>query len=1744
MSAALIPAIRSRLSAELDSWAAAQKAEAEEAVKQAAQSLESLLKGLGGQTFADPVWDVTELLAEPAPDAGGLEALAIEVASSPQARSVSLLDGSISLSQISLGWALELDPIDGGVTNTQARLQGTIDFKGKFSTTATLDVPALDGTIQLALEPHYRVSDLGALAELLGVGDIASRMPTGLSALDDIELAYLRFEMEPDFKRVDRISLAIAGIESWSLVDGKITLQDLGINLILQAGDSGSISGYVLGTMVLGSARVDVAVMRFDPDGDWRLAVQSRQIPLPSLDDFSNLIGVKLDQLLPPQVAGIELTIFDLDIDVGIGERKLERAAFSLAANHPISLSPTLPDLTGFHIDTQLDWSSGQLQASSNIAGAIEIAGDPVNLLGVLDDDMELTGSLPVLPLSELAGQLLSRSSLAAELPEVELTDIEFSMVHKQGATRQAAVWGFSVAAAASCDLAALCGALGIALPESVSAIRLSRLAAWREAEDESWHLRFVSETSIPFDPGNPEGIAIKDASLELIHSKTAETTLACSFVIDGSAVLSDDLSLQAKELQFTWLQGESSWSVEGDVSADIASNSYLLQASVEVGKDSNSIALEYPEVIDLTDLDGAGEISVRDLKLFTRKQTDGGEVSHQWGVSGSAEIKVNHLFDATGTLSLQSGTDGTRLEMTAEAPRVPRIPLLPDFPNPPQLDFSLDALSIVYSTNKHGKANWSLASAVHVQIENIPDLLEQYLPPEPLEGHLRADGNKVVVGFDVPSTLQPEFPELALTFSNDYKLSLGKPEIEVTAIEIELGDEPKLVQKITAGLPSQLNNLFGFDDKGKPNLDLFNDSFELRLALAKKLSLTAATSPLKPLEFYTKDEDEGGVWTKWNFGVIGEIEFRVPEFAFRDGRWNASGGFHRLTPISLPLKPVKFLLEKSGFPTALNNAIPDAMPIKDVELHGDNFAREMKLLLGPDVLGRLDKGASALLEQLFDAMEKVIDSLPSHLQEYLEIRIPESAILEVSVDSAGGGTSVALRTLEEDPPLKFLFPMMLSLPELVGISANGFSFGQKMGGTLALVEFDGHIDRLDMASLVAALALGKKDISNRYILERTLFVVPTALPMPIPLFFNNLGLDYRDVLGFDIQARWSYPDPELGLTETITLFGDLLQFFQKGDYLLHREGFGETLNLELTIGENFIALPQYLGGQILGLKKALPTLPVGDSIARFLDFLKTGNAGYAITAIPLQHDGQWIRIGSEEIHFGPLVVGMSWCITTDDEFVKEIIPASEKNEKLPVKFDDAVLQSLPDRSGNASYGKGFIIMLMGHAAIGSIVGMRTEFGIAVTAQGGFETGFRLAGIIGNSLSLQMSGTIHADEKSLTIKGGTGLYWKDSPLIAASGDITVTDSSLSVVITIELTPQFHLTGSFAVGKQGLMMEGKAAWGHGAQGPSEGIGAKILFDQNGMAINFPWRLSELEGAVSIQVPGDGGNRLFKAIVSLEPNPALQKSFTDSIQSVARDAAENTVDKVYDDLQELGKDVKSLELSIDGLRGWVPPLCDEIIAIINRSIDDNTTTWKRPGRAPAHRIARPYIRRLAHLRDVVKNGSEQTFRTELKGALQAIVDNNHLDVSVTITLVKWKKNKWGLPYPVKHPYHISVYERDLMNKEQLSHLKEAIESVDKLKKSDGIMIEKQKLYDQLPPRDKLLAQINREVRSGVENAVPRIESLGFETSLGILNPSALTVNVNCRRAGKPQRFTATLDLTNPAAMSRQLVDAFGN
>lgn len=1414
----------------------------------------------------------------------------------------------------------------------------------------------------------------------------------------------------------------------------------------------------------------------------------------------------------------------ELLIEQARGEIETENGAFLLKClvstrTPPAFLShfPSAQAVSTLYLSGRAGAVSAMVQAD------LAIGETEISLGALFRKDPEVFGGISNLSLNDCLERLAGLS--VPELPEVYINE---------GKLHLASGGSFSLNGSLEVDFQNLALAWNIPLPDTISNFPLQSfsLSGNLPQRDLNLELRSVRRLSLLHNSG--QKVEIIGAAIRLAGASLE----SASMTLNGKTEIAEGMELRFDHLTLRFDARTKAWAADSRAKIRI----YDIEKELAVSLGNDHLRLSYEDEIVLVRLSGGGKAAIRRLSVFAEKVEAGGEKSVRWGLSGATEILQpgpdgKAWLDLKGALALETGAGGGRLKISAGAPRIPNIPLNLGgaFPRAPELKLSLDDFALEYVRADGQEASWVAGARARLQILHIPGLLEKYLPPEELQGYFRADGKNTVLGFDVPSTLQPRIPPLEFRPAKGAALSLGQPSLSVDAIELDLSNKPRLTERLTVGLPPELNYLFGREN-GRPKQTLFNPQFGLRLELGDKLNLKTSSSPLAPLQYREKEEDPGAYWTQWDLGEAGRFDLRVPEFEYDKTRWKASGGFERIGQTRIPLTPVKRLLALSGVPEALLSLFPDGIPLVDINFEDGSFKKQLNMILG-DALDKAPPEVEAALGLILDAIATAIRSLPENLQDYFQVEVPRSLILEMEVDTLGGG-SFGLRVLKETEqaggnppqPVKMLLPLGL---EWLGLSICGLHLGQKAGGSMITIEFDGHIDRFNLLELALAIPLGRKSIRNRFLLNNTRFLLPTGLPAPIPLFFDTIKWDYRDVLGTELQTHWENPDPGWGIENYLGVFSGLFSFLTDKEYLFSENEFNKVLNTRLGIGVQRFRMPDFLGGKELQLNMHDVSLDTGKLVGGAMDFFKTGNPAYIIQAVPLRAGGHWIRVGDIALDFGPLLqIGANWCITTQKEFEEEVLPAIRNDPKLARALSNEVLTSLPKGQSAIAFDKGFIILMGGAVGLGGIVGLRAQFGLALTGQkqasgdtsGGFETGFLLSGSIAQALTLRVGGKVlvaHDAQKGerVRVDGAIQLMWKEKNLIRTDGMIEVDARRFAAQIVLSLGEHFSIGGLLEIGKERFLMEGKVRWGH--DGRANAYSALLQIDGEGVTIGFGWVFQGLEGKVSVTLPG-GNGQLFTARALLYPGKELNAFFKKTIEAAAADIAESSVDQAYKGMQAAIAEFEGAEVSVNGLRKSLPPLCRSIVKTINSTIDNNTEGWKKPGRSKAKKEARPFINRVNKIASVARNSPDSTFREDLKAALQDVVDNNYLHIKITIIKT------------------FTVYKGKPITGNNLANLKKAIANIHRLQQASTLRADNTAQYAQFPPRDKLLA----EIHNSVSGSIPEIESISFETSLGRLSPGGMKVSFQYRFKGELHTSKGVeVDLTDPVKLSRALAEAVG-
>lgn len=860
--------------------------------------------------------------------------------------------------------------------------------------------------------------------------------------------------------------------------------------------------------------------------------------------------------------------------------------------------------------------------------------------------------------------------------------------------------------------------------------------------------------------PANGGGLSITEVKLEL-ERESRNTQTHCAIAISSSITneIVEGLAIEDFQLNFDF-QGKE-WSVIGNVDVIIAEAKTSLKAAYTQKATEKTLTLTAHSDMKPLDLGDIGSLSLSTLELEFTKPVSSEEnqpAKLEWSVSAEGEISIPGAIEGAGKLSIYRHEKTAGLEFLPTQAKF-TIPLPPDQKASMELDF--DSLSLVRTTIDNNTHEWKLDAKVDLTFAGLNSTVQKYLPTT-IPMQFKADKKSVELAVDgAIETIQFVIPKVDIPSLGG--LVLGTAEIDISTLDITLGQNIELSAILGVGLPSQLNNLFGVkkDNNGQlsPTVEVFrtfdpqdpeHSTVQLQLGITTAgIKVTPKTSFIKAIAIV--NENGKSSW-HGDFGEYGAISVNVPEFTYsaESSAFAASGGFSmdKDKPLALPLSPIKHLLDACKLSGAAK-MLPDALPLTNVKINANNLVDQLVEMLD-SLLKKIGGG------QLSDDARKVLDTiaknfkhLPSSFIEYLDVQIPQGFNFDIAVTPEGAVRFDA--SVEGDTPIKLLLPGFMGIfPVLNGITLRSISFGEIAGGSLFLLKMDADIDQFDLATLAAALAIpdnsvlpNTTDLHRRLKLNDLYMVLPTELPIPIPLFYKNVGIEYLGLEGLTLQAHAQFPLPKPSLKALGALLSDFKQFFSDSNYRLDPQKPPQGLNPEFfSLHQNSLQLPKYLGGKMLAPQKD-PTIDYA-GIASLLNGMKFLTINDVIQAIPLSD-----RIGDVDAAFGPISANFGWLVTTPDEFKQ--LPSNPNLQKIAyqklglagnAQANDILTVLPPAQTGGHSDEQGLIAFLKIGWKVANVTTFDAAFGLAASGTMGFNTGFRLTGSIANFVDVQLAGAI------------------------------------------------------------------------------------------------------------------------------------------------------------------------------------------------------------------------------------------------------------------------------------------------------------------------------------------------------------------------------------------------------------------
>jgi hypothetical protein len=842
---------------------------------------------------------------------------------------------------------------------------------------------------------------------------------------------------------------------------------------------------------------------------------------------------------------------------------------------------------------------------------------------------------------------------------------------------------------------------------------------------------------------------------------------IECSLAlaVAGPIPVVDGLEFQSGTLRFRLNQAARTWLLDGSIAASVFGTDLTLVASLQQTAADRTIRLS-------TTLDssrplvqvGPASLDASSLTITISKALQGAASGREnqvnlntnspysWAVTAAGSIVLQDLLNFDGNLALFKEAARTGLIFKARDPNAATATItLPVPNNPVEIAIGLGSVAVIRTPQ-----GWTFDATARVSFAGLPHQIQNVLADK-TTGRFAVDSTGVLVTVD--RLLDPVELDIPATSLGSQRIDFGKVLLDASNFSLRVSSgQPVLSVDFGFGLPQNLNHIFGTKrENGRevaavnffntydparttqltgPGSVPHNDSvtqFRLGYNTSAGLTFQMVTSPIRAIRFQATTTT---TTVDVNLDKYGKLHLVVPNFSFNGTAFSATGGFTQEN-LQIPLKPIKELLNQCGLDT-LSAMIPDGMPLLELHAFDDNGNLRVD-----DFIMKL--GLPAAVREPLEFLADRIEQLPDLLKTtYLNMDIPERFSFDLAL-APDGSFSLDIK-VEGDRPLKLLNwgSSPTGIPGLIGIELHRFKIRAMAGGTLLLTKIDANVDFFDIVTLAAAVAVPTDELAflpdsrtlhSRIILDKlvALVIYQTGIPIPIPLFYDQVGYEYLGLEGLELQAHLGFK-PRIQIGQVQAAFGQFEAFFTQRDALLDPNQISNVFELALEVGPTYIKLPKYLGGSVLGPQGGLPPLRPVKTIAHVLNAMKTLSLSEIVQALPLDR-----RVGAVDIEFACLRARAAWAITTSDEFSKVLLDYSGPQLDFvtslkalpPADQNDLLALARIGTSGTPDPKQGLLTFLWGGWNVANLLNIDARFGLALVADQGFGAGFAFKGTIG-----------------------------------------------------------------------------------------------------------------------------------------------------------------------------------------------------------------------------------------------------------------------------------------------------------------------------------------------------------------------------------------------------------------------------
>ncbi|MBK9265345.1 MAG: LamG domain-containing protein [Polyangiaceae bacterium] len=884
----------------------------------------------------------------------------------------------------------------------------------------------------------------------------------------------------------------------------------------------------------------------------------------------------------------------------------------------------------------------------------------------------------------------------------------------------------------------------GDSLPDEVPDIVFQTLSIRVNLETGAFSA--TGNATVAWDHLTSEGSLSTNVQFTFTHDKVGDKhAIAASISLQGTGPVHvvDGFSLQAFNFLFNY-NSTSGWALSGSLGVDIFDTRMDLQAGYEdvAGIKKFKFRTTATPAKQLIGIDGIGSYSFQQFDLLIDRRLVGDKRQTFFDLRIASRLAIENAFAVDGYLSLMNTAEGKKALLFK--PNAGTAGFKLDFPTGEGMAVKGDVFEIGFVKETETTA-WTFTGTLNIGFMGFPGFLGDALPAKVTAKLVAGTKDVRISALNVTDPVGVAFPTI------DGK-SLGKAFVQLTEVGIAFKPSLGLVIEAGLGLPAELNTFLG--------AQIFRVYQPGNVATMARTRLTISGTGVavqflgSPFAAANTVVVGGDTWFDVDFGEYGAIRLKMPTFIY-DGvsqYFEAGGGIQITRTLALPLAPLKMFLEACGGKT-MADVFPDKIPLDGLVLVDQNDDLEIdKFVDFLEQAGDVPNDVVTILK----TTGKVLNRFPDGFKHYFNLKVPESLEFKFGFSPTG---RITIGLVAPKTPVRVLFPTVVQsyvpMPGLCGIEVRKFTVGTLMAGALMYGEVDAVIDQFDLPSLVVSLALPtdpsfplptSDQLQRRIILDDVFCVIPISagLPIPIPLFYDEIGFEYMGVEGLGLQAHVGFPKPALDGARAAAIFQAFSDFMKKPKALLNPQTPPGGFELAFTFHDEYLQAPEYLGGKFLGTKGKTIKVGTWKNVASMMNFCKTFSINDCIAAIPLEQ-----RVGSAEYKFAFMKFDADWMLTTPAEFKA----GAFKQMKLTASdVDDfvAVLPAVATAAGGQvkRNEEGLVAFVRGQADIG-FMRLEAALGLAASSSMGFNTGFKFEGAIGKVV-LGLEGAVMVNSPIVT----------------------------------------------------------------------------------------------------------------------------------------------------------------------------------------------------------------------------------------------------------------------------------------------------------------------------------------------------------------------------------------------------------